>query len=160
MLEEIPRNCVLVFTQRRKELDAEVLLFKGSPKLRRVKPDLRLLVEFYHPKENLLRARRVRVSSNRREEYIQPKEFVSLLRGARRIIITADLDFPRLLALSSAEGPGLILFRGGNYSDSEMRALLDRVLKEVRPEVLERSICVVDAKRIRMTRLPLTQRER
>jgi len=79
-----------VFTQRRKELDAEVLLFKGSPKLRRVKPDLRLLVEFYHPKENLLRARRVRVSSNRREEYIQPKEFVSLLRGARRIIITAD----------------------------------------------------------------------
>ncbi|MHA1362361.1 MAG: DUF5814 domain-containing protein [Candidatus Freyarchaeota archaeon] len=89
-MEEIPRNCVLVFTQRRKELDAEVLLFKGSPKLRRVKPDLRLLVEFYHPKENLLRARRVRVSSNRREEYIQPKEFVSLLRGARRIIITAD----------------------------------------------------------------------
>lgn len=89
-MKEIPRNCVLVFTQRRKELDAEVLLFKGSPKLRRVKPNLRLLVEFYHPKENLLRARRVRVSSNRREEYIQPKEFVSLLRGARRIIITAD----------------------------------------------------------------------
>ncbi|MHA1580591.1 MAG: DUF5814 domain-containing protein [Candidatus Freyarchaeota archaeon] len=88
-MEEIPRNCVLVFTRRRKEL-AEVWLFKGSPKLRRMKPNLRLLVEFYHPKENLMRVRRVRVSSNRREEYIQPKGFVSLLRGARRIIITAD----------------------------------------------------------------------
>ena len=75
-------------------------------------------------------------------------------------IITADLDFPQLLALSSAEGPGLILFRGGNYSGSEMRALLDRILKEVPPDVLERSICVVDGKRVRITRLPLTERDR
>jgi hypothetical protein len=35
------------------------------------------------------------------------------------------LDFPQLLALSSAAGPGLILFRGGNYSDAEMCELLD-----------------------------------
>ena len=86
-----------------------------------------------------------------------------LLERARhedRIIITADLDFRQLLALSSAAGPGLILFRGGSYSDSEMRALLDRVLKEVPPDVLERSICVVDGKRVRITRLPLTERDR
>lgn len=38
-----------------------------------------------------------------------------------RVIITADLDFPRMLALTGAEGPGLILFRGGNYSEAEMR---------------------------------------
>ena len=87
-------------------------------------------------------------------------ELLERARHEGRIIITADLDFPQLLALSSAEGPGLILFRGGNYSDSEMRALLDRVLKEVPPEVLERSICVVDGKRVRITRLPLTQRAR
>ena len=72
-------------------------------------------------------------------------------------MITADLDFPRLLALSSAEGPGLILSRGGNYSDAEMRDLLDRVLTEVPPEILETSICAVDRKRIRHTRLPLQQ---
>ena len=43
-------------------------------------------------------------------------ELLEMARRESRIIITADLDFPRLLALSMAEGPGLILFRGGNYS--------------------------------------------
>jgi predicted nuclease of predicted toxin-antitoxin system len=83
------------------------------------------------------------------------REILAIARRENRVVITADLDFPRLLALSSAEGPGLILFRGGNYSDSEMRDLLDRVLTEVPPDTLENSICVVDRKRIRYTRLPL-----
>jgi predicted nuclease of predicted toxin-antitoxin system len=56
------------------------------------------------------------------------RELLAVARRDNRIIITADLDFPRILALSSAEGPGLILFRGGNYSDTDMRDLLDRVL--------------------------------
>jgi predicted nuclease of predicted toxin-antitoxin system len=85
------------------------------------------------------------------------REALAVARRENRVVITADLDFPRLLALSSAEGPGLILFRGGNYSDAEMRDLLDRVLTEVPPEILETSICVVDRKRIRHTRLPLEQ---
>lgn len=76
-------------------------------------------------------------------------------REAGQVIITADLDFPRLLALSAANGPGVILFRGGNYSDSEMRDLLERVLTAVAPETLERSICVVDKQRIRLASLPL-----
>lgn len=80
---------------------------------------------------------------------------LELARQEGRIVITADLDFPRLLALSSAEGPGVILFRGGNYSDQEMRDLLQRVLEIVEPESLERSICVVDQHRLRVTRLPL-----
>ena len=82
-------------------------------------------------------------------------ELLDLARREGRIIITADLDFPRLLALSDACGPGLILFRGGNYSDLEMSDLLQRVLNEASPETLEKSICVVDQKRIRITRLPL-----
>lgn len=46
------------------------------------------------------------------------KELLEIARRQDRIVITADLDFPRLLAQSSTEGPGLILFRGGDYSDS------------------------------------------
>lgn len=42
--------------------------------------------------------------------------------------MTADLDYPRLLARDFAEGPGLILFRGASYSDDQMLLLLDRVL--------------------------------
>jgi predicted nuclease of predicted toxin-antitoxin system len=85
-------------------------------------------------------------------------ELLEIARREGRIVITADLDFPRLLALSSAEGPGMILFRGGNYSDKEMCELLDRVLKQVMPAILESSICVVDKKRIRITELPIESR--
>jgi predicted nuclease of predicted toxin-antitoxin system len=86
------------------------------------------------------------------------RELLEIARREGRVIITADLDFPRLLALSEAEGPaGIILFRGGNYSDSEMCQLLERVLDEVHSEVLESSICVVDQKRIRITQLPLSR---
>ena len=53
-------------------------------------------------------------------------ELLKIARCENRIIITADLDFPRLLALSLATGPGVILFRGGNYSDREMCGLLER----------------------------------
>ncbi|MGB5747907.1 MAG: DUF5615 family PIN-like protein [Desulfobacterales bacterium] len=82
-------------------------------------------------------------------------ELLEIARRENRIIITADLDFPRLLALSLATGPGTVLFRGGNYSDVEMCKLLERVLEKVLPEVLESSICVVDKSRIRVARLPI-----
>jgi len=82
-------------------------------------------------------------------------ELLEIARLENRIIITADLDFPRLLALSLATGPGLILFRGGNYSDVEMCELLERVLETVPPKNLENAICVVDKKRIRLTQLPI-----
>jgi predicted nuclease of predicted toxin-antitoxin system len=82
-------------------------------------------------------------------------ELLEIARQENRVVITADLDFPRLLALSSAAGPGLILFRGGNYSDVEMCDLLERVIKEVSVETLESSVCVVDKKRIRITQLPI-----
>ena len=84
-------------------------------------------------------------------------ELLEFARREDRIVITADLDFPRLLVLSASDGPGIILFRGGNYSDQEMRSLLHRVLEEVLPEVLERSIYVVDKKRIRINQLPITK---
>jgi predicted nuclease of predicted toxin-antitoxin system len=76
-------------------------------------------------------------------------------RDEGRVIVTADLDYPRLLVLSMASRPGLILFRGGNYSDAEMAALLERTLDAVSPDVLAHSICVVDKRRIRLTQLPV-----
>lgn len=51
---------------------------------------------------------------------------------------------------------GLILFRGGNYSESEMRALLERVFQTVPVEELQRSIVVVDRRWIRRRRLPIS----
>ncbi len=82
-------------------------------------------------------------------------ELLEIARSQGRVVITADLDFPRLLALSMAEGPGIVLFRGGNYSDTEMCLLLEEVLDRVPVDLLRSSICVVDRKRVRVTRLPL-----
>jgi len=72
-----------------------------------------------------------------------------------RIVITADLDFGTLLAQSGDTAPGVILFRGGNYSEVEMRELVARVLDTIDPNVLQHAIAVVDKRRIRVTRLPL-----
>jgi len=80
---------------------------------------------------------------------------LDVARTEGRIVITADLDYPRLLALQRADGPGVILFRGGSYSDEEMLALLDRVLARAAELELECSITVVDHKRIRRRRLPV-----
>lgn len=88
----------------------------------------------------------------------QDEELLDLARREDRVIITADLDFPRLLALSFATGPGIILFRGGNYSDEEMSSLLQKVFETVLPETMSKSICVVDQKRMRITQLPIHNR--
>lgn len=71
------------------------------------------------------------------------------------ILITSDLDFPRILALRGESGPGLILFRAGNISDTDMLALLRRVLLEVPLDVLQTSVVVIDESAIRVRRLPL-----
>ena len=83
---------------------------------------------------------------------------VAVLERARaeaRIVVTADLDYPRLVALQKADGPGIILFRGGSYSDRQMLTLLDRVLAQAKDRDLEHSITVVDRDRIRRRRLPI-----
>jgi predicted nuclease of predicted toxin-antitoxin system len=81
------------------------------------------------------------------------ERILEIARLERRTVVTADLDYPRLLALAQAERPGVILFRGGSYSDDEMLLLLDRVLALGRD--LERSITVVDRGRIRRRSLPV-----
>ncbi len=52
-------------------------------------------------------------------------------RNEERVVVTADLDYPRLLALAQTEGPGLILFRGGNYSEQEAVERLRRALETI-----------------------------
>ena len=76
-------------------------------------------------------------------------------RNEQQVVVTADLDYPRLLALSQAGGPGLILFRGGNYSEQEAVERLTRALETIPTEELPNSIIVIEKGRIRRRRLPL-----
>jgi predicted nuclease of predicted toxin-antitoxin system len=83
------------------------------------------------------------------------RELLARAASEGRIVITADTDFPHLLALSGETAPGVILFRGGDYTQQETEGLLSRVLETVAEETLARSICVVDRRRIRCRPLPV-----
>ena len=71
------------------------------------------------------------------------------------VIITADLDYPRLLATLGATYPGLILLRGGNYSEEESLECVRRVLMSVAQNDLPKSIVVVERERVRRRPLPV-----
>ncbi|MBN1394490.1 MAG: DUF5615 family PIN-like protein [Pirellulales bacterium] len=73
----------------------------------------------------------------------------------RRVIVTADLDFPRLLALTQLDEPGLVLFRGGNYSELETIDRLKKCLESISIDDFPRSIIVIEKERIRQRHLPL-----
>ena len=76
-------------------------------------------------------------------------------RSDQRVVVTADLDYPRLLALTKAEGPGLILFRGGDYSEQEAVARLKQALETISDDELQHCVVVIEKKRIRRRRLPV-----
>jgi len=88
-------------------------------------------------------------------EQASDEEIIAQARKENRIIVTADLDYSRILALAGSSKPGIILFRGGNYNDKEMLGLLKRVLTTTASAQLVDSIVVVDKKSIRRRHLPI-----
>ena len=76
-------------------------------------------------------------------------------RTESRVVVTADLDFGRLMAEVPEKSPGIILLRGGSYSDKEMIELVKRVLRGVEHELLAESLIVVDRHRIRRRQLSI-----
>ena len=76
-------------------------------------------------------------------------------RDEARVVVTADLDLARLMAEIPARSPGVILLRGGAFTDQEMIEMVTRVLQAVAAEMLSDSLIVVDRYRIRRRRLPL-----
>ncbi len=88
-------------------------------------------------------------------ERASDSELLDCAREQGLLLITADLYLPRFLALVSATGPGVIIFRNGGYSDAGMVKLLEGVLRDCDSLTLDRSVCVVDTEQVRITRLPV-----
>ena len=72
-----------------------------------------------------------------------------------RTVITADLDYPRLLTLAQATEPSVILFREGDWSDAAVIARMSEILATLTEDDVTRSILVVDHFRVRRRRLPI-----
>lgn len=83
------------------------------------------------------------------------EEILERARREGRVVLTADLDHPRLLALAGSEGPGLILFRGGDFSEQQAIDMLGRVLLAFPDAEFGKSIVVVDKRSIRRRWLPV-----
>ena len=82
-------------------------------------------------------------------------DIIARAKQEGRTVITADLDYPRLLALAQATEPSLILFRHGNWSESEIIVRLSQVLGSLDETEIQQSILVVDRDRVRRRRLPI-----
>jgi predicted nuclease of predicted toxin-antitoxin system len=82
-------------------------------------------------------------------------DVIERARQDSRTIVTADLDYPRLLAFGAAREPSLILFRGGNWSESEVIQRIQQLLNVLEADELERSILVVERDRVRRRVLPV-----
>jgi predicted nuclease of predicted toxin-antitoxin system len=83
---------------------------------------------------------------------------IAILERARdeaRTIITADLDYPRLLALGASIEPSLILFRGGNWSDVDVLAHMEMLLDTFVDADFHQCVFVVERNRVRRRRLPI-----
>lgn len=83
------------------------------------------------------------------------EQVLSRARKDDCVIVTADLDFPRLLALLQANGPGLILFRGGDFNEADSIKHLRRTLESVPENEVSRSIIVIERSRLRKRPLPV-----
>jgi len=72
-----------------------------------------------------------------------------------RTVVTADLDYPRLLALARTTDPSLILFRDGQWNDADVIARMGEILQTLTAADIKHSIIVVDRDRVRRRRLPI-----
>jgi predicted nuclease of predicted toxin-antitoxin system len=82
-------------------------------------------------------------------------DIMALAKREGRIVVTADLDYPRILALSGADGPAVILFRGGDWKESEAIARLSAAMAIIPEDRLATSLVVIEKSRIRRRSLPL-----
>ncbi|HJU10960.1 MAG TPA: DUF5615 family PIN-like protein [Candidatus Binataceae bacterium] len=72
-----------------------------------------------------------------------------------RVVVTADLDFPRLVALAKNDGPGVILFRAGDWSEEAAKLRLATALSVIPENELPNSIVVIERGKIRRRGLPI-----
>jgi predicted nuclease of predicted toxin-antitoxin system len=93
-----------------------------------------------------------------REQGLQRLSDPEILEKARdegRVLLTHDLDFGQLLALSGATSPSVIVFRLADMRPGSVSRHLDRVLQQVMEDLARGAIVSVREGRIRVRSLPI-----
>lgn len=72
----------------------------------------------------------------------------------RRILLTFDLDFGEIVALSGGRAASVIVFRLHNTSTPHVIERLEKVLKDSRDAVEQGAVVIVEESRHRIRRVP------
>lgn len=82
-------------------------------------------------------------------------EILEKARDEGRVLLTHDLDFGRLLALSGATSPSVIVFRLADMRPDSVNRHLERVLPQAAQELAQGAIVSVREGQIRVRTLPI-----
>ncbi|NMF58046.1 DUF5615 family PIN-like protein [Pseudanabaena yagii] len=80
---------------------------------------------------------------------------VEKARLENRIILTFDLDFGELMAISQADLPSVIIFRLKNTSPQFVLKRLQTILESCSEELITGAVIVVSDERYRLRHLPI-----
>jgi predicted nuclease of predicted toxin-antitoxin system len=88
---------------------------------------------------------------------LDDEPIVQLADGEDRILITLDLDFARLLALTAAVRPSVILFRTDNGRPEILEALLLKAIAAHARDLRAGVLLTIEEHRVRIRRLPINE---
>ncbi|MGV8133593.1 MAG: DUF5615 family PIN-like protein [Mangrovibacterium sp.] len=84
-------------------------------------------------------------------------EICEYARESKSIIVTHDLDFGELLAVSGAAGPSVIIFRIQPLTKEIMEDSFLRILQQTQTELNSGAIIVSEKNTFRLRRLPISK---
>jgi predicted nuclease of predicted toxin-antitoxin system len=76
-------------------------------------------------------------------------DILAMATRDQRIVVTADLDFPRLAMAAEYAAASVILFRGGDFDDAMAHDFMKRALGQLDANSRRRFVMTVDRSRIR-----------
>ena len=83
------------------------------------------------------------------------EDIVEFAKSNGFAILTEDLDFAAILAVTRAIEPGVMILRVGNWTREQIERRLEHVLRELTEETLFNSIVMIERNRVRIRRLPI-----
>lgn len=82
-------------------------------------------------------------------------EIMGWAESESRVVVTNDLDFGQILALTHANGPSVVLIRGSKVLPSQVGDIVVGVLMKYAQELEQGALIVIDELRHRVRVLPL-----
>lgn len=83
------------------------------------------------------------------------REIIAWAKDNNHVIVTHDLDFGAILAVSQASAPSVIQIRTQNLLSSDFQALLISVLKQFQSELERGALVTIDPNRAKVRILPI-----